>query len=305
VSPSTSSDGASARALHGCGTALVTPFGKDGGVDEKALRALVDWQIAEGIHFLVPCGSTGEAATLTNDEHVRVVAIVAEQAAGRVPVVAGLNQNDTAAAVRFAKRIVSEARPSHVMVVGPPYNRPPQRGFIAHYQKIADAIDTPVVIYNVPGRTGSNILANTTLALAEHENIVAVKEACGSIDQILQVILHRPEAFSVLSGDDPLTVPVMALGGDGIVSVVSNAVPGPMSRLTEAMDRGDLACARSLMRSLQPIMITGFSESNPMPMKAAMNMLGRMEDVLRLPLVTLAGEHRDALREALRAAGAL
>jgi 4-hydroxy-tetrahydrodipicolinate synthase len=293
-----------ATPLHGCGTALVTPFKKDGSVDEKALRALVDWQIEEGIHFLVPCGSTGEAATLTNEEHIRVVAVVAEQAAGRVPVLAGLNQNDTAAAVRFAKKIEAVG-PSHMMVVGPPYNRPPQRGFIAHYEKIADAIGIPVVIYNVPGRTGSNILAKTTLALAEHENIVAVKEASGNMDQILQVILHRPEGFSVLSGDDPLTVPVMALGGDGIVSVVSNAVPGPMSQLTEAMDKGDLACARKLMKSLQPIMITGFSESNPMPMKAAMSMLGRMEDVLRLPLVPLADEHREPLREALRAAGAL
>ncbi len=294
----------SARRLHGCGTALVTPFVKDGTVDEKSLRALVDWQIEQGIHFLVPCGSTGEAATLSNDEHLRVVRIVVEQAAGRVPVVGGLNQNDTAAAVRFAKQVAAQG-PSHLMVVGPPYNRPPQRGFIAHYGKIADALEIPVVIYNVPGRTGSNIQAKTTLALAEHENIVAVKEASGNIDQILQVILHRPEGFSVLSGDDPLTVPVMALGGDGIVSVVSNAVPGPMSRLTEAMDRGDLAGARALMKSLQPIMIAGFLESNPMPMKAAMAMLGRMEDVVRLPLVTLADEHRAPLRDALRAAGAL
>jgi 4-hydroxy-tetrahydrodipicolinate synthase len=191
------------------------------------------------------------------------------------------------------------------MVVGPPYNRPPQRGFVAHYQKIADALDIPVVIYNVPGRTGSNILAKTTLQLAEHDNIVAVKEASGNMDQILQVILHRPDGFSVLSGDDPLTVPVMALGGDGIVSVVSNAVPGPMSRLTEAMDRGDLPTARKLMKALQPIMITGFAESNPMPMKAAMAMLGRMEDVVRLPLLPLADEHRGPLRDALRAAGAL
>ena len=290
--------------LHGCGTALVTPFMKDGAVDEKALRALVDWQVDQGIHFLVPCGSTGEAATLSNEEHLRVVAVVAEQADGRVPVVAGLNQNDTAAAVRFAKQVAAQ-RPSHLMVVGPPYNRPPQRGFVAHYEKIADAIDVPVVIYNVPGRTGSNIFAKTTLALAEHENIVAVKEASGNIDQILQVILHRPAGFSVLSGDDPLTVPVMALGGDGVVSVVSNAAPGPMSRLTEAMDRGDLPAARALMKSLQPLMITGFSESNPMPMKAAMSMLGRMEDVLRLPLVTLADEFRGPLRDALRAAGAL
>jgi 4-hydroxy-tetrahydrodipicolinate synthase len=294
----------SARPLHGCGTALVTPFKKDESVDEKALRALVDWQIEQGIHFLVPCGSTGEAATLSNEEHLRVVAVVAEQAGGRVPVVAGLNQNDTAAAVRFAKRIAAE-RPSHLMVVGPPYNRPPQRGFIAHFEKIADALETPIVLYNVPGRTGSNMQAKTTLALAEHANIVGVKEASGNIDQILQVILHRPEGFSVLSGDDPLTVPVMALGGDGIVSVVSNAAPGPMSRLTQAMDRGDLATARSLMKSLQPLMVTGFSESNPIPMKAAMAMLGRMEDVVRLPLVTLAEEFRGPLRDALSAAGAL
>ena len=294
----------SARPLHGCGTALVTPFKKDGSVDEKSLRGLVEWQIQEGIHLLVPCGSTGEAATLSWEEHLRVVRITVEQCAGRVPVLGGLNQNDTAAAVERAKQVAAQG-PSHLMVVGPPYNRPPQRGFIAHFEAIADAVDTPVVVYNVPGRTGSNILAKTTLALAEHDNIVAVKEASGNLDQILHLILHRPEGFSVLSGDDPLTVPVMALGGDGIVSVVSNAVPKPMSQLTEAMDRGDLAQARKLMKALQPIMITAFAESNPMPMKAAMAMLGRMEDVVRLPLVTLADEHREPLREALRAAGAL
>jgi 4-hydroxy-tetrahydrodipicolinate synthase len=227
-----------------------------------------------------------------------------EQCAGRIPVLAGLNQNDTAAAVRFAKQIVAEG-PSHMMVVGPPYNRPPQRGFIAHYEKIADAIDVPVVIYNVPGRTGSNIQAKTTLALAEHENIVGVKEASSNMDQIITVILERPPGFSVLSGDDPLTIPVMAFGGDGIVSVVSNAVPKMMRELTEAMDRGDLVCARNLMVALHPIMLAAFTESNPMPMKAAMAMLGRMEDVVRLPLVTLAAEHREPLRQALRVAGAL
>ena len=294
----------SARPLHGCGTALVTPFEKDGSLDEKALRGLVEWQIKEGIHFLVPCGSTGEAATLSWEEHLRVVRITVEQCAGRVPVLGGLNQNDTAAAVERAKQVAALG-PSHLMVVGPPYNRPPQRGFIAHFAAIADAVDTPVVVYNVPGRTGSNILAKTTLALAEHDNIVAVKEASGNMDQILQLILHRPEGFSVLSGDDPLTVPVMALGGDGIVSVVSNAVPKPMSQLTEAIDRGDLAHARKLTKALQPIMVTAFAESNPIPMKAAMAMLGRMEDVVRLPLVALADEHREPLRQALRAAGAL
>lgn len=290
--------------LHGCGTALVTPFETDGSLDEKALRMLVDWQIEQGIHFLVPCGSTGEAATLSDQEHLRVVSVVVEQCAGRVPVVAGLNQNDTAAAVRFARQIAAEG-PSHLMVVGPPYNRPPQRGFVAHFERIADAVEVPVVVYNVPGRTGSNILAKTTLALAEHPNIVGVKEASGNMEQILQVILHRPEGFSVLSGDDNLTVPVMAWGGDGVVSVVSNAVPKPMSELTEAMRRGDLAAARRLTRALQPIWVAGFVESNPIPIKAAMHMLGRMEDVVRLPLVPLAEEHRETVRQALRAAGAL
>jgi 4-hydroxy-tetrahydrodipicolinate synthase len=290
--------------LYGCGTALVTPFEADGSVDERALRALVDWQIEQGIHFLVPCGSTGEAATLSDEEHLRVVAVVVEQCAGRVPVVAGLNQNDTAAAVRFA-RAIAEQGPSHLMVVGPPYNRPPQRGFLEHFRRIADAVGVPVVIYNVPGRTGSNILARTTLALAEHPNIVGVKEASGNLEQILQVILHRPEGFSVLSGDDNLTVPVMAWGGDGVVSVVSNAVPRPMSELTEAMRRGDLAEARRLTRMLQHMWVAGFVESNPMPIKAAMHMLGRMQDVVRLPLVPLADEHRETVRQALRAAGAL
>ncbi len=289
---------------RGCGTALVTPFGPDQSIDEDALRALIDWQIEEGIDFLVPCGSTGEAATLSNDEHLRVVRVTAEQAAGRVPVVAGLNQNDTAAAVAFAKEIAAQG-PSHVMVVGPPYNRPPQRGFLAHFRTIADAVDIPVVIYNVPGRTGSNMLAETTLELAEHPNIVGVKEASGRMDQVLDLILHRPEGFRVLSGDDNLTVPFMAWGGDGVVSVVSNAVPGKMSQLTDAMDRGDLAAARNLMRALQPIMIAGFVESNPMPIKAAMAELGRMENVIRLPLMPLASEHKGTLRAALKAADAL
>jgi 4-hydroxy-tetrahydrodipicolinate synthase len=200
--------------LRGCGTALVTPFTSSGTVDEAAFRALVDWQIEEGIHFLVPCGSTGEAATLTDEEHLRVVRLAAEQAAGRVPVVGGVNGNDTRATVEQAKAVADQG-PSHVMVVGPPYNRPPQRGFVAHFTAVADAVDVPVVVYNVPGRTGSNILSRTTLQLAQHPNICGVKEASGNMDQILDVILHRPQGFSVLSGDDPLTVPFMALGGDG------------------------------------------------------------------------------------------
>jgi 4-hydroxy-tetrahydrodipicolinate synthase len=291
-------------AVRGCGTALVTPFTSDDAVDEEAYRALVDWQIEEGIHFLVPCGSTGEAATLTSEEHLRVVRLAVDQTGGRVPVLGGVNGNDTRATVEQAKAVRDQGV-SHLMVVGPPYNRPPQRGFIAHFEAIADAVDVPIVLYNVPGRTGSNVQSKTTLALAEHPNICGVKEASGNMDQILDVILHRPDGFVVLSGDDPLTVPMMALGGDGIVSVVSNCVPGPMSKLTEAMDRGDLAEAMRLMKTLQPIMIAGFVESNPMPMKAAMAELGRMQDIVRLPLVRLADEHRETVREALRAAGAL
>lgn len=290
--------------LRGCGTALVTPFKQDLSVDEHALRALVDWQIEQGIHFLVPCGSTGEAATMSREEILRVVRIVSEQAGGRVPVLGGVSGTDTAATVQLAKDVAAQG-PSHLMVVGPPYNRPPQRGFIAHFERIADAVEVPIILYNVPGRTGSNILAKTSLALAEHPNIHGLKEASGNMDQILTLILNKPEGFSVLSGDDNLTVPFMAWGGDGVVSVVSNAVPKPMRELTEAMHAGDLKCARRLTRALQPIWVAGFVESNPMPIKAAMAELGRMLDVVRLPLVPLADEHRETVRSALRAAGAL
>ena len=290
--------------LRGCGTALVTPFRQDLSIDEDALRALVDWQIEQGIHFLVPCGSTGEAATMSREEVLRVVRIVSEQANARVPVLGGVSGNDTAATVDLAKDVAAQG-PSHLMVVGPPYNRPPQRGLIAHFERIADAVDVPIILYNVPGRTGSNILAKTSLALAEHPSIHGIKEASGNMDQILQLILSRPEGFSVLSGDDNLTVPFMAWGGDGVVSVVSNAVPKQMSELTEAMRAGDLKCAQKLTRALQPIWLAGFVESNPMPIKAAMAELGRMLDVVRLPLVPLADEHRETVRASLKAAGAL
>jgi len=290
--------------VRGCGTALVTPFTKGGTLDEDAFRALVEWQLQEGIHFLVPCGSTGEAATLTREEHLRVVRLAVEQNAGRVAVLGGVSGNDSKATIEQAKA-VAEQGVSHLMVVGPPYNRPPQRGFVAHFEAVADAVDVPLVLYNVPGRTGSNLLSETTLILAEHPNICGIKEASGSLDQILDLILNRPAGFRVLSGDDNLTVPFMALGGDGVVSVVSNAVPKPMAELAEAMDRADLVEARRLMKTLQPIMIAGFVESNPMPMKAAMAELGRMRDTVRLPLVPLAEEHRERVRKALRAAGAM
>ncbi|HKJ00831.1 MAG TPA: 4-hydroxy-tetrahydrodipicolinate synthase, partial [Longimicrobiales bacterium] len=278
-------------ALRGCGTALVTPFLDDGSVDEESLRALVEWQIEEGVDFLVPGGSTGEAATLTQEEHTRVVAITAEQARGRVPVVAGAGSNDTARAIRLSRAVV-EAGATHLLHVSPSYNKPPQRGLVAHFTAIADAVDRPVVLYNVPGRTASNVEAATQLTLAAHPNIVATKEASGNLSQMGEILRGRPEGFSVLSGDDALTLPLVALGGDGIISVVSNATPRAMAELTRAALSGDTAAARALHHRLAPWMSAAFIESNPIPVKAALAAMGRLRNVLRLPLVPLAEVHR-------------
>jgi 4-hydroxy-tetrahydrodipicolinate synthase len=295
---------AKATTLRGCGTALVTPFNPDGSIDEAALRALVDWQIDQGIHFLVPCGSTGEAATMTIEEHKRVVRITVEQAKGRVPVVAGAASNDTAKAVALSKAM-QELGATHLLHASPMYNKPPQRGIIAHFKAIADATDLPIVVYNVPGRTGSNIEAKTTIELAGMKNIHAVKEASGNLGQISDILRGRPKGFVVLSGDDELTLPMMALGGEGIISVVSNAIPGPMARLCELMAKGDFAAARELHMTLLPFMRAAFIESNPLPIKAAMAMLGKAKNVLRLPLVPMNEAHNDVVRTALKTAGAL
>ncbi|MCC6319366.1 MAG: 4-hydroxy-tetrahydrodipicolinate synthase [Gemmatimonadaceae bacterium] len=294
----------SARPLTGCGTALATPFTTDGAVDEPALRAFVDWQVREGVHFVVPCGSTGEAATMSVEEHKRVVAITVETVAGRVPVVAGAGANDTARAIALTKA-ARDLGATHALHVSPMYNKPPQRGIEAHFTAIAAAVDFPIVLYNVPGRTASNMEAGTTLRLARVPNIVAIKEASGNLAQIAEVIRERPAGFSVLSGDDFLTLAVMALGGDGIVSVISNATPAAMSQLANACAAGDFDAARALHRQLTPWMNAAFAESNPIPLKAALAMLGRMQDVVRLPLVPLAAQHHAVVREALVAAGAL
>src|SRR4249919_1473461 len=214
--------------LIGCGTALVTPFNADGSLDEAAIRALVDWQIDEGIHFLVPCGSTGEAATMTTDEHRRAVQIVVDQVRGRVPIVAGAGSNDTKKAIALSKTM-RDLGATHLLHTSPMYNKPPQRGIVAHYRAIAEAVDLPIVVYNVPGRTGSNIEAKTTLEMSKIPGIAAVKEASGQLSQIADILAGRNAEFSVLSGDDEMTLPVMALGGDGIVSVVSNCTPNPMA----------------------------------------------------------------------------
>jgi len=290
--------------LTGCGTALATPFTTGGAVDERALRALVDWQIDEGIDFLVPCGSTGEAATLTAAEQRRVVEITVEQVRGRVPVVAGAASSDTARAVALSQEMEA-AGATHLLHSSPMYNKPPQRGIVAHFHAIADAVRIPIVVYNVPGRTASNIEAGTTLELAKHPRIAAVKEASGLLPQITDIIVGRPEGFSVLSGDDELTLPILVLGGDGLVSVISNVAPRLTAEMVRLALSGRFEKARDIHQRLLPWMRAAFIESNPVPVKAALNMLGRMDNRLRLPLVPLAESRSAAVRDALERAGVL
>jgi 4-hydroxy-tetrahydrodipicolinate synthase len=290
--------------LFGCGTALVTPFARGGAVDEPALRALVAWQLEQGTHFLVPCGSTGEAATMTDGEHRRVVEIVVEAAAARVPVVAGAGSNDTKRAVALSQAM-HVAGATHLLHASPMYNKPPQRGIIEHFKAVAGATPLPVIVYNVPGRTASNIETKTTLALADVPGIAGIKEASGNLGQIGDILRDRPPHFSVLSGDDALTLAVMALGGDGIISVISNATPRLMAELVERCRDGDYAGARDRHARLLPWMHAAFVESNPLPVKAALALMGRIENVLRLPLVPLAEAHLNAVRDALVVAGAL
>lgn len=293
--------------LAGCGTALVTPFTPDGAVDEAALRALVAWQVEQGIHVLVPCGSTGEAATLDAAEQERVIAITAEAVDGRIPVVAGVGTNDPRKVIASARAAV-RAGATHLLVVSPMYSKPPQRGIVAHFTAIADAVERPVVLYNVPGRTASNMTAETTLALAAHPNIVAMKEASGDLAQMREILRHRPAGFALLSGDDPVTLEIMRDGADGVISVCSNATPRALALMTEALlrrDRTDEGEAERLDASLRPWYAAAFLESNPIPVKAALASMGRIHDVLRLPLVPLADAHRPALCAALVTAGAL
>lgn len=296
---------ASARTLlRGCGTALVTPFTAAGALDEESLRAFVEWQVTEGIHFVVPCGSTGEAATMSLEEHQRVVQITVEQVNHRVPVVAGAGSNDTRKAIALSREMKSLGA-THLLHTSPMYNKPPQRGIVAHFRAIADAVELPLIVYNVPGRTGSNVEAATTLQLAEHENITAVKEASGNLAQIAEIIRNRPDNFTVLSGDDGLTLAVMAEGGDGVISVTSNVVPRMTAQVTELYDNGDLSAARELAHRLAQWTAAAFVESNPIPVKAALAMMGRMRNVLRLPLVPLESSHEESVRSALAAVGVI
>ena len=290
--------------LRGCGTALVTPFTKSGEIDEPALRSFVEWLVEQGIHFVVPCGSTGEAATMSLEEHRRVVELTVEVVNGRVPVAAGAGSNDTKKAIALSKDMKA-AGATHLLHTSPMYNKPPQRGIVAHYVAIADSVDLPLIVYNVPGRTGSNVEAATTLELAEHENITAVKEASGNLAQIAEIIRNKPQNFTVLSGDDGLTLAILAEGGDGVISVTSNVVPQLAARLCDAFDEGHVDEAREIAHRLAAWTSAAFVESNPMPAKAALAIMGKIENVLRLPLVPMKDSHEKLLRSALADAGAL
>jgi 4-hydroxy-tetrahydrodipicolinate synthase len=290
--------------ITGCGTALVTPFSAHGAVDIGALARLVEWQIDEGIDFLVPCGSTGEAVTMSLEEHVKVVTHTAEVAAGRIPIVAGAGSNDTHKAKHLSHELKTSGA-THLLHVTPMYNKPPQRGLIAHFKAIADASPLPLILYNVPGRTAINMLAETTLELAEHPNIVGVKEASGDLAQITEILRNRPDDFSVLSGDDALALAVVAAGGDGVISVISNATPRLMTELVALAWNEDMSAARAIDYRLRPWMRAAFIESNPIPAKAALGMMGRITPTLRLPLVPLAEAHVATVRAALVTAGAL
>ncbi len=291
-------------ALAGCGTALVTPFTSAGRVDESALAALVDRQIREGIHFLVPCGTTGESPTLTHDEHLAVVEATVRAAAGRVPVVAGAGGNDTAKVIAMTaelERIGADA----VLSVSPYYNKPTQEGIYRHYRALAESTGLPVIVYNVPGRTGSNVLPDTLLRLAEVPRIAGVKEASGDMSQIGEICTRAPEGFRIFSGDDSLTLPLIASGGHGVISVASNEAPGPMARLARACLEGDWEQARRLNRTLYPLMKVNFVESSPIPVKAALAMMGLIEEVYRLPLCPISDGARARVSAVLESLGLL
>ncbi|MBN8586074.1 MAG: 4-hydroxy-tetrahydrodipicolinate synthase [Ignavibacteria bacterium] len=286
--------------LTGTGTALVTPFKANGTIDEKSLRGLVEWQIKNKVEFLVPCGSTGESATMTRDERRRVIEIVVDENKGRVPVIAGTGTNSTLDSLDLthdAKEVGADA----VLLVGPYYNKPTQEGFYQHFKRIVEECDVKAVLYNVPGRTASNMLPETTLRLAEEvENVIAIKEASNNLEQIMEIIKYRPKDFSVLSGEDSLTLPIITAGGDGVISVISNEVPKEYSDLTRAALKGDLKKAQELHYKLFELMKANFYESNPIPVKTALHMMGKIEESLRLPLTKMSKPNREKLKSVLQ-----
>jgi len=286
------------RGFVGCGTAMVTPFRKDLSLDEEAMRRLVRRQIAEGINFLVPCGTTGESPTLSHEEHLRVVGITLEEAKGKVPVLAGAGGYNTHHVIEMAREI-ERMGADGILSVTPYYNKPTQEGLFHHFKAIAAATSLPIILYNVPPRTNLNIDPPTVRRLSEIENIIGVKEASGNISQINQVIQQVPEEFLVLSGDDALTLPVTAMGGRGIISVASNEIPVEMTRLAQLCLAGNFAEARALQRKWMPLLEVNFIETNPTPVKAAMAEMGLLEPVFRLPLVPPRTENLVKIRAVL------
>jgi len=292
------------RLFKGTGTAMITPFKSDGSIDEPALRRFVDFQIDNGVDMLLPGGTTGEGATLDDNETDRVVQIVIEQSKRRVPVIAGAGSNSTAKAIQMTKR-ARRIGADGVLSVGPYYNKPTQQGYYEHFKAIAESEDIPIVVYNVPGRTGSNIEAKTMLRLAEIPNIVAVKEASGNLGQMMDIIRDAPPSLSVLSGDDAITLPLLAVGGHGVVSVVSNETPAMMSARVNAALQGNWSKAKELHYKLLSLMNVNFVESNPIPVKAALAMMGMIEDNYRLPMVKISAPNREKVAKALEEVGLL
>ncbi|CAN5882249.1 4-hydroxy-tetrahydrodipicolinate synthase [soil metagenome] len=288
------------RLWTGVGTALVTPFTRDGELDEAGVRRLAARQIAAGVHYLVPCGTTGESPTLSEAERLRVVELVVEEAGGRVPVLAGAGGYDTRDVIRSAQGMKALGA-SGILSVTPYYNKPTQEGLFQHYKAIAGEVGLPIIVYNVPGRTGCNVDLATLLRLAGVPDIAGVKEASGNVAQMCEICRAVPESFVVLSGDDVLTLPLMAVGGHGIISVLGNEAPAEMARMVELAESGDFTAARRIHHQLMPLMSANFVESNPIPVKAAMAEMGLLEEVYRLPLVPPSDAARRRISEALAA----
>ena len=290
--------------LRGTATALVTPFTGTGEIDEQRLRALIEYQLAGDVRLLVPCGTTGESATMTEAEDQRVIKLTVQTARGRARVIAGTGSNSTHSAIEWSTT-ARDLGVDAVLVVAPYYNKPTQEGLYTHFRAVAEAVnDLPVVIYNVPGRTGCNISAATTLRLARDvQNIVAIKEASGDLAQIMAILRERPEHFRVLSGDDAVTLPLIALGGDGLISVASNEAPELMSRMVELALAGEWPEARVLHYKLLPLMEANFIESSPGPVKAALSVMGLIEENFRLPLVPVQDSTRTRMRTVLKELG--
>jgi 4-hydroxy-tetrahydrodipicolinate synthase len=285
--------------LSGCGTALVTPFGADGAVDEAAFVRLVEWQIESGINFLIPCGTTGEASTLSEEEWLRVVELTVKTAAGRVPVFGGCTHNATSEAVARAKRLAKTPGLTGILTANPYYNKPGQEGQYQHFRAIAEAVEMPILLYNIPSRTGVNLEPATVLRLAEIRNIIGIKESSGSVAQITELITQAPSGFKVLSGDDGMTLPVLALGGVGLVSVASNAIPAQMAKMVGAALAGDWPTARAINCKYAALMKAHFSEPSPAPVKAVLALMGRIEERLRLPMVPVTAATRQKLEAML------